>query len=77
MRMNPIQFIQLINNPQKFAADLMNNSQVMSDPRVKKATQLIQNQDSNGLRLMAENLCKEYGITTDQAVSMVKQNFMN
>ena len=48
--MNPMQVIlnQMVNSPQ-----------VQNNPMAKNAMQMYQNGDSNGLKSMAENLCKE------------------
>lgn len=70
--MNPFEMIALINNPQQLAARLMNSQQVSNNPRARKAVQLIQNQDSEGLRSMAENLCKEYGTTPDKVMASLQ-----
>lgn len=62
--MNPMQAIlnQMVNSPQ-----------VQNNPMAKNAMQMYQNGDTNGLKSMAENLCKERGITVDEA----KKNVMN
>lgn len=52
---------------------IINSSQVQNNPMAKNAMQMYQNGDSNGLKSMAENLCKERGITVDEA----KKNVMN
>ena len=76
--MNPFQMLGAIKNPQSFIQQMMNNSQVMQNPMAKNAVNMLQNGDSEGLKKMAENLCHEKGITTDEAkqaiMSMFKQN---
>lgn len=64
--MNPMQMIlnQMINSPQ-----------VQNNPMAKNAMQMYQNGDSNGLKSMAENLCKERGITIDEAMQKVMSMF--
>lgn len=64
--MNPMQAIlnQMVNSPQ-----VQNNSMA------KNAMQMYQNGDSNGLKSMAENLCKERGITVDEAKQKVMSMF--
>lgn len=66
--MNPMQMIlnQMINSPQ-----------VQNNPMAKNAMQMYQNGDSNGLKSMAENLCKERGITVDEAKQKVMSMFNN
>ena len=62
--MNPMQLLlkQMLNSPQ-----------VQNNPMVKNAMQMYQSGNTNGLKSMAENLCKERGITIDEA----KQKLMN
>ena len=64
--MNPMQMIlnQMINSPQ-----------VQNNPMAKNAMQMYQNGDSNGLKSIAENLCKERGITVDEAKQKVMSMF--
>lgn len=67
--MNPIQLMlnKMINSPQ-----------VQQNPMAKNAVNMLQNGDSDGLKKMAENLCRERGITTNEAkqtiMGMFKQN---
>lgn len=67
--MNPIQLMlnKMINSPQ-----------VQQNPMAKNAVNMLQNGDSEGLKKMAENLCRERGITTNEAkqtiMGMFKQN---
>lgn len=67
--MNPMQLMlnKMINSPQ-----------VQQNPMAKNAANMLQNGDSEGLKKMAENLCRERGITTDEAkqtiMGMFKQN---
>lgn len=64
--MNPMQAIlnQMVNSPQ-----------VQNNPMAKNAMQMYQNGDTNGLKSMAENLCKERGITVDEAKKKVMSMF--
>lgn len=64
--MNPMQAIlnQMVNFPQ-----------VQNNPMAKNAMQMYQNGDRNGLKSMAENLCKERGITVDEAKQKVMSMF--
>ena len=70
--MNPMQLIQMMRggNPQQFLQQMMGNNQIMSNPMLKNAIQMYQNGDTQGLQAMAENLCKEKGISVDD----IKQN---
>lgn len=62
-----------MNPMQAILNQIINSSQVQNNPMAKNAMQMYQNGDSNGLKSMAENLCKERGITVDEA----KKNVMN
>ena len=68
--MNPFQMLGAMKNPQAFIQQMMNNSQIMQNPMAKNAIQMYQKGDMQGLQAMAENLCKEKGISVDD----IKQN---
>jgi hypothetical protein len=59
---NPIQFVQMIRNPQAFMQQAMNNSQIMQNPISRNAVEMYQKGDKQGLNELADNLCKEKGI---------------
>lgn len=69
---NPFLIAQATRNPQ-ILLKMMQNTAAMSDPRARKALDMIQRRDNVGLKNMAENLCQEYGTTPDQ----VKQQLGN
>ena len=75
MNINPIQLIQAMKNPQAFMQQMMNNSQIMQNPMVRNALEMYKNGDSQGLKSMAENLCKERGTTLQQIQDMIKNQF--
>ncbi len=50
----------------------MNNPQMKNNPLAKRAMQLLQSGDTENLRLMAENLCKENNTTPEK----VKENLL-
>ena len=66
IRMNLMQMIlnQMINSPQ-----------MQNNPMAKNAMQMYQSGDTVGLKTMAENLCKERGITVDEAKQKVMSMF--
>lgn len=70
--MNPFQMIASMKNPQTFMQQMMSNSQIMQNPMARNAMEMYKNGDSKGLQSMAENLCKEKGISVDD----VKQNVL-
>ena len=59
---NPLNFVQIMRNPQAFMQQAMNNSQIMSNPIAKNALEMYQKGDKDGINQLAENLCKEKGI---------------
>lgn len=54
---------------------MMNSPQVQNNPMAKNAMQMYQSGDTGGLKTMAENLCKERGITVDEAKQKVMSMF--
>lgn len=64
---NPLQLLQVINNPQKCIAMLLQDNQVMQNPMMRNALQMYQNHDMQGLNNIANNLCKSNGMTLDEA----------
>lgn len=69
--------LMALYNPQAFIQQVQ-NSPMMQDPRAKRTIQLMQNGDTNGLKTMAENLCREYGTTPEQMRNdMMKNAFFN
>ena len=66
---------QSFRNPQQFIQGMINNSQVMQNPMAKNAMEMYKSGDTKGLQTMAENLCKERGITPQQIQEMIKKQF--
>lgn len=64
-----------MNTMQVILNQMVNSTQVQNNPMAKNAMQMYQNGDSNGLKSMAENLCKERGITVDEAKQKVMSMF--
>lgn len=56
-----------MNPAQLLLNQMMNSPQVQNNPMAKNAMQMYQSGDTGGLKTMAENLCKERGITVDEA----------
>ena len=73
--MNPLQFMKAMRNPQEFMQKMMNNSQVTRNPMAKNAMEMYQKGDAKGLQSMAENLCKEKGISVDDVKSQIMAHF--
>ena len=72
--MNPINIIQMMTsgNPQQAIQSIIeNNPNIQNNPLAQNAMKMYQNGDTKGLQNMAENMCKERGITVDQAKQQV------
>ena len=75
MNINPMQLIQAMKNPQAFMQQMMNNSQVMSNPMAKNIIDMAQKGDVAGIEQMGRNIAKEKGIDFDKAFSDFKKQF--
>lgn len=64
--MNPINIIK---------NKIMNDPQIKNNPMAQNAMQMIQSGNTQGLKSMAENMCKERGITVEQAKEEVMKLF--
>ena len=64
--MNPMQM--LLNR-------MMNNPRIKQNPMASNAMNMLQKGDTQGLKTMAENLCKENGTTPDEMKQKVMQQF--
>ena len=72
--MNPINIIQMMTsgNPQKAIQSIIeSNPNIQNNLLAQNAMKMYQNGDTRGLQNMAENMCKERGITVDQAKQQV------
>lgn len=54
---------------------MMNSPQVQNNPMAKNAMDMYRKGDSQGLKTMAENLCRENGTTIEQMKNEVMQRF--
>lgn len=76
--MNPIDIIQMMTsgNPQQAIQSIIeNNPNFKNNPLAQNAMKMYQNGDTRGLQNMAENMCKERGITVDRAKQQVMGMF--
>ena len=72
--MNPINIIQMMisgNHQQAIQNIIESNPNIQNNPLAQNAMKMYQNGDTRGLQNMAENMCKERGITVDQAKQQV------
>lgn len=72
---NPLNFVQMMRNPQAFLQQAMSNSQIMSNPISKNAFEMYQKGDKQGLNELADNLCKEKGINRSDFEKQIKSQF--
>jgi hypothetical protein len=69
---NPLNFVQIMRNPQAFMQQAMNNSQIMQNPISRNALEMYQKGDRQGLNELADNLCKEKGINRSDFERQIK-----
>lgn len=63
-------------NPMQFAMSMLQrNPQVMNNTQAQGLMQVIQSGDAAKGQQMAENLCKTYGVTPDQALQEARKFF--
>lgn len=72
---NPMQMLRAMSNPQNLLNMMIQNSKGSNNPIINKTMDLYRNGDTQGLRNMAENLCKEYGTTPEQVMNDVRSQF--
>lgn len=66
----------MTNNIQEFALNLIkNNPNISNNPNAQEFINVIQSGDAVRGQQLANNLCKTYGITPDQALYQAKQFF--
>lgn len=65
---NPMALMQIMRNPQAFLQQAMQNG----NPILKNAIELYQRGDVDGINRIAENLCKEKGVSMDDAMKKIK-----
>lgn len=63
-------------NPVQFAMSMIQqNPQVMNNPMAQNYIGVIQSGDAQKGQQLAENICKSYGVTPQQAMQQAKQFF--
>lgn len=65
---NILQLGQILRNPQAFLQQAMQSG----NPILKNAIELYQRGDVDGINKIAENLCKEKGVSMDDAMKKIK-----
>lgn len=65
-----------MNDLKSFAMMLLRqNPNIMNNPQAQHMVSIIQNGDSTQGQQIAENLCKTYGISRENAIQQAKQFF--
>lgn len=72
---NMAMLMQAVKNPQQFIQQMMGNSQAMQNPLIKNAIEMYQKGDKDGVNQLAQNLCKEKGISYTDAINQIKSQF--
>ena len=72
---NPFQFLGAIKNPQQLMQQMTENSQIMQNPMMQNAIQMYHSGNTDGLKKMAENVCREKGINPEEALRQIKSQF--
>lgn len=68
---NPLQFVQIMRNPQMFLQQAMQSG----NPIVKNAVEMYQRGDKDGISKLAENLCREKGVSMQEVERKIKSQF--
>lgn len=63
---NPVEFIKMIRNPQQMIQQIMCNNSVMQNPIMQNGIRMMQNGDTEGIKGLVENICKERGTTVEE-----------
>lgn len=72
---NMAMLMQAVKNPQQFIQQMMGNSQAMQNPMIRNAIEMYQKGDKDGVNQLAQNLCKEKGISYTDAINQIKSQF--
>lgn len=72
MMFNPMQIMQMINNPQAMVQQAMNNPHIMNNPVVKNAIGMAQRGDNKGLEELVRNAGREKGVDVDQIINQFR-----
>lgn len=69
---NIFQVINSIRNPKQIIEQITANSQLMSNPMIKNAVDMVQRGDSKGIEQLARNIAETKGINADEIFNQVK-----
>lgn len=63
---NPLQFIQAMQNPQSFIQNVMRNNQMMQNPMMQNAMEMYQSGNTQGLEQLVNNVAAQKGTSVDE-----------
>ena len=72
---NIFQIMGAVKNPQELLQQMILNNQIMQNPIARNAIELYKKGDLNEINKMAENLCREKGVKTDEIAKQIKSMF--
>lgn len=72
---NPVNLMKAFRNPQQFLNEAMNNSAISQNPIGKNAIEMYKKGDMQGINQLADNLCKEKGMTREQVLQQIRQKY--
>ena len=70
---NVFQMMAALKDPQSFINQIQNNNQMMKNPVLQNAINMMQRGDQQGLQTLAENVCKERGTTPQSMMELIKK----
>ena len=72
---NIAMLMQAVKNPQQSIQQMMANSQAMQNPMIKNAIEMYQKGDKDGVNKLAQNICKEKGVSFEEMAQKIKSQF--
>lgn len=72
---NPLQFVQMMRNPQMMMQALQSNPKLQGNKPLLNAVNAMQNGNMEEVEKIARNVCKQNGMDADQLLGQVKQQY--
>lgn len=72
---NPLQFVQMMRNPQMMMQTLQNNPRLQGNQPLMSAVNAMQKGNMEEVEKIARNVCKQNGMDADQLLGQVKQQY--
>lgn len=66
---------QMIRNPQQFAQNALRSGYFNNNPVCKNALEAIANNDTESMRNITSNLCKEHNVSVEDATQQYRQYY--